>query len=99
MLFVLGVGVPHSSGFAKLLGYGGALLEATPDAVRAKMQVYAANPQEFGRPVAMATDETLPDLKADLAGYRMIEGYQNKGDDLMPGLKARWELAKTEGQL
>ena len=35
-------------------------------------------------------------LSADLAGYEMIEGFQNKGDDLMPGAKARWTLAEPE---
>lgn len=72
-------------------GYGGALLEATPEAVRAKMQVYAADPQNFGRlPEAAA----LADLSADLKGYEMIEGFQDNGDDLMPGAKARWTIAE-----
>ena len=38
IFFLLGAGVPHEQPFAKLLGFGGALVEATPEAVRAKMQ-------------------------------------------------------------
>ena len=102
VLFLLGVGVPHASGFAKLLGFGGALLEATPEAVRAKMEMYAADPTNFGRttPAAAAAtppaDEQLPDLSADLEGYKLIAGFQNKGDDLMPGKNARWALATDD---
>ena len=78
--------------FAKLLGYGGALLEATAEAARAKMAVYAADPQGFGRS-QVAAKEAVPDLAADLAGYAMVEGFQNKGDGLAPGVKARWTVA------
>eukprot|EP01047_Picozoa_sp_COSAG01_P010620 COSAG01_NODE_453_length_16866_cov_30.622175_17_plen_63_part_00 len=42
---IQGVGVPHETSGAKLLGYGGALFENTAEAVRAKMEVYAADPQ------------------------------------------------------
>jgi hypothetical protein len=91
VFFLLGVGIAHESNGTKLLGYGGALLEATPEAARAKMAAYAADPQNFGRAVAGAE---LPDLTADLERYQMIEGFQNKGDDLMPGKAARWEPAE-----
>jgi len=89
--FLLGVGVPHSTPFSKLLGFGGAVVEATPEKARARMEEYAADPQNFGR----AADE-LPDLAADFSRYTMIEGYQDRGDGLKPGVEARWSPA--EGQ-
>ena len=86
-LFICGMGVPHTKPFAKLLGFGGALLEATPEAARAKMSAYAADPQNFGRSVARGE---LPDLSRDFLEYTMVEGYQNRDDGLMRGCKARW---------
>jgi redox-sensitive bicupin YhaK (pirin superfamily) len=99
--FLLGLGVPSTEGFAKLLGFGGALLEATEDAVRAKMEVYASDPQGFGREIcsAPAAAGGLPDLSSDLAQYKMVEGFQNNGDDLMPGKEARWTLAVDDPAL
>ena len=58
---------------------GGALVEATPEACRAKMEVYAADPKFFG--VAKHNEskggaEPLPDLRSDLEGYTMVEGFK-----------------------
>jgi hypothetical protein len=52
--------------------------------------MHAAYAQNFGRAVQKAE---LPDLAADLACYKMVEGYQNKGDGLNPGKAARWSPA------
>ena len=124
IFFLLGAGVPHEQPFAKLLGFGGALVEATPEAVRAKMQKCLPSPSKyalqlpnhrpdkltdiphqpphslpFGRryaedPSGFGREEAgLPDLSDDLRGYEMVEGFQNKADGLMPGVRARWTVA------
>ena len=70
------------------------------------MDVYASDPQGFGREIcraaaqadpaagAAAAGGSLPDLSSDLAKYRMVEGFQDRGDSLMPGKQARWTLAE-----
>ena len=72
------------------------------------MDVYASDPQGFGREICSAAAQTvpaagggaaaagggLPDLSSDLAQYRMVEGFQDRGDGLMPGKQARWTLAE-----
>ena len=47
--FLLIFGRPHGRPFFKVLGYGGALMDATEARVRAAMAAYERDPQGFGR--------------------------------------------------
>lgn len=73
--FFIGMGQPHRKPHAKYCGYGGGLVHRSPELVNAAMEVYEADPKNFGSPNAAAS--------LDWSRYRLIPGFNSAGGDMM----------------
>ena len=89
--FLLIFGRPHGRPFFKVLGYGGALMDATEARVRAAMAAYERDPPGFGRAEGGAPPASLA------ARYGFCEGYKDRGDALRPGVRGRWRRLEKSG--